>query len=154
MLIRLPNDEIVTYPDELGALILAEPIHGDVPDFSLDELNCILNCNLAMLYDEDITLAENIQKANEFYSTWGPPDAANLAKARTLVAQYVENIKVAELGYVPKEVFNEFFGIQSNRPKAGEKVIDQEMREVGAILALDAPAILLPDANQPEKAKS
>jgi hypothetical protein len=75
MLIRFGNDELVEYPDELGVLVLAEPSHGDVPDFSPDELNCVLNCNLGVIYDESMTLDENIQKAREFYSKWGslPP---------------------------------------------------------------------------------
>lgn len=147
MLIRLANDDLVEYPDELGALVLAEPIHGDVPDFSLEELNCVINCNLGMIFDDELTLEQNIDKAREFYSMWGQPDAANLEKALALVKQYTENIALKDIGYIDKELLNDFYGIQSNRPRSTENVIAQEMHEVGNVAELGDSTKLL--ANEP-----
>jgi hypothetical protein len=62
-----------------------------------------------------------------------------LEKARALVKRYTENVAVADIGYIDRELLHEFYGIQSSRPKTGENVINQEMREVGKVPVLGAP---------------
>jgi hypothetical protein len=113
MLIRLANEELVEYPDEVGALALADPSEGDVPDFSLVELNLTINGLLAMFYDEELTIEENIAWARTHYTRWGTPTAVNMEKARSLIEVYKESVAQADIGYGPLELVKELYGIQS-----------------------------------------
>lgn len=80
MLIRLDNNELVEYPDEVGALLLADPAHGDEPDYSLEEINCLLSGGFAALYGDELTLEQNIEQAREHYTRWGKPTVSNMEK--------------------------------------------------------------------------
>jgi hypothetical protein len=136
MLIRLANDDLLEYPDDLGALVLADPTQGDVPDFSLEELNCLISGALGMLFDEGLTLEQNIEQAREHYTRWGSPSAANMEKARAQIKNYKENIAEKDIGYSDRELINEFYGIQSSSRKFDDNVIDEAPRSVVKVAAL------------------
>ena len=139
MLIRLANNNLVEYPDELGALVLADPTCGDVPNFSLEELNCVISGALGMLFDESLTLEQNIAEARVEYTQWGPPSAANLEKAHALIKYYKENIALEDIGYSDRELVNSFYGIVSPE-KANRKIFNNEPSNSGAqsILLIDS----------------
>ena len=124
MLIRLENENLVEYPDEVGALALADPSEGDVPDYSLDELNLTVNGLLAVLYDEELTLEENIEQARENYTRWGIPNEDNMGKALALIKFYNENVAPTDIGYGPFELIKELYGIPSSKPKAEVYIVD------------------------------
>ncbi len=117
MLIRLENDDLIEYPDEVGALALADRSKGDVLDFSKDELNLMVNALLAMFYEEELTLEENIEWARKHYTKWGLPTDSNMAKAHALIKFYNENVAPADIGYGPLELVKEFYGIESSKLK-------------------------------------
>ncbi|WP_338847746.1 hypothetical protein V8J88_03250 [Massilia sp. W12] len=112
MLIRLANDALVEYPDELGILVLADPSQGDVPDFTLEELNCLISGALGMLYDESATLQQNIHAAQIHFSKWGIASPANLEKARTLLEVY-KQIAPQNIGYSDLQLIKSAYGILS-----------------------------------------
>ncbi len=99
MLIRLANDDLVEYPDELGALVLADPSFGDVPNYTLEELNYLISFSLAILWDDSLTLAQNIAKAREDSNRWAQPSAANMEKANTMVQFYKKNVAEKDVGH-------------------------------------------------------
>jgi hypothetical protein len=138
MLIRLINGELIEYPDELGALALANPRHGDVADFSLDEVNLLLNMMLASIFDENITLEQNIEKAKKHCSAWGNPDAANLEKALALIKHYNANMALKDIGYSDMNFLLDAYGIQSSRLKDEGYIINQQAHEVGKVPELGA----------------
>ncbi|WP_338846945.1 hypothetical protein V8J88_24660 [Massilia sp. W12] len=106
MLIRIENDELLEYPDELGALVLADPRDGDMPDFPLDIVNCLLHDTLVRLFDASYTLQQNIAKAEAYCAKWGQPSPSNLAKARAMIADYNANIPPESIGFVDKDLMN------------------------------------------------
>jgi hypothetical protein len=124
MLVRLDNNELVEYPDEVGALLLADPSEGDVPDFSLEELNCLISGGFAALYDEELTLEKNIEHAIEHYTRWGKPTESNLEKARQQIKYYKENIAPDQVVSMDVEVGNETENIQRKKPKAEVYIIE------------------------------
>lgn len=152
MLIRLISLELIEYPDELGALVLADPTQGDVPDFSLEEVNLLVNGVLVMLFDENLTLEENIEQAREHCTMWGTPDAANLEKALAQIKHYNENMALKDIGYSDRDLVLDAYGIQRSHPRSTENVIDQEMHEVGTVPELgNSTKRLANEAAQTEK---
>ena len=99
MLIRLANDALVEYPDELGALVLADPSFGDVPNYTLEELNYLISFSLAILWVDSLTLAQNIAKAREDSNRWAQPSVANMEKAHAMIQFYKENVVERDVGY-------------------------------------------------------
>lgn len=130
MKIRLANDDLVEYPDELGALVLADPACGDVPDFSLEELNCVISGALGVLFDESLTLEQNIEEAWREYTQWGAPSAANLQKARALIKYYKENIALESIGYSDRKLLHAAYGIISPE-QAQRKIFNNGRSEPG-----------------------
>ena len=124
MLIRLANNQLLEYPDELGVLALADPSEGDVPDYSLEELNLVISIILGMLHDEKLTLEQNIELAKEHYMRWGNPTDSNLEKARAQIKYYKENVAPADVGYSDSELIKDVFGIPSSKPKAEAYIVD------------------------------
>lgn len=144
MLIRLANDDLVEYPDELGALVLADPSIGDVPDFSLAELNCVISGALGVLYDESLSLEQNIAEATAEYTQWGPASDANMEKARGLVRYYKENIALEEIGYSDRELLHAAYGIMTPE-QANRKIFNNEASDSGV------PPALLTDSGLPDE---
>ncbi len=117
MLIRLASGDLVEYPDELGALALDDPFSDEVPAFSLEDLNLVLSGGFGMLFDEELSLEQNIEKAHEQYTRWGKLTANNMDKALAQIKFYNENVAPADVGYVDLELVKEAFGIRSSKPK-------------------------------------
>lgn len=145
MLIRLVNEQLIECPDELGAFALADPSQGDVPDFSLDEVNLLLNIIVASLFDEGNSLEENIEHARKQLSIWGTPDPANMEKALAQIKHYNENMAVKDIGYSDRDLVHDALGIQRSN-KDDVYVIDQQAREVGNVLELGSGQ---PHVNEP-----
>ena len=124
MLVRLASGDLVEYPDEVGALALADPSQGDVPDFSLEDLNLLISGGLGVFYDEELSLEENIVWAKAHYTKWGKPTALNMEKALALIKFYKENLAPADVGYVDVELAKQAFGIQSSQRKPVDDFIE------------------------------
>lgn len=124
MLVRLANGDLLEYPDELGALALADPSQGDVPDFSLEDLNLLISGGLGVFYDEELTLEQNIAWATEHYTKWGKPTAANMEKALAQIKYYKENLAPADVGYVDVELAKVAYGIQSSRRDSDDDIFE------------------------------
>lgn len=124
MLVRLASGDLVEYPDEVGALALADPSQGDVPDFSLEDLNLLISGGLGVLYDEALSLEENIVWAKEHYTKWGEPSASNMAKALAQIKFYKENVAPADVGFVDLELAKAAYGIQSSQRKPDDDFIE------------------------------
>ncbi len=124
MLVRLASGDLVEYPDEVGALALADPSQGDVPDFSLEDLNLLISGGLGVFYDEALSLEENIAWAKAHYTKWGKPTASNMAKALAQIKFYKENVSPADVGYVDLELAKAAYGIQSSKRKPEDDFIE------------------------------
>ncbi len=144
MLIRLDNDELVEYPDELGALVLADPRDGDVPDFSLDVLNALISSSLGMLFDKSLALEQNIAEARAHYTAWGSPSSANMEKARALIASYNRNTALEDIGYSDSELINDLYCIPSAKSANQSIVIALPLNsETQLGLLTDANAVVV-----------
>ncbi len=137
MLVRLDNNELLEYPDELGALLLADPSEGDVPDFSLEEINCLISGGFAALYDEGLTLEKNIAHAIEHYTRWGKPTESNLEKARQQIKYYKENISPDQVVSMDVEIGSQTEDMQRDKPKAEVYIIENMPNPPKQLLAFD-----------------
>jgi hypothetical protein len=144
MLIRLPNDTLIKYPDEIGALALANPRFAEVPDFSLEEVNLIINITLAANYDESMTLTENIEGAKKHCTKWGTPTAENLEKALVKIKNYNEQMPVEDIGYSDTDFLLDAY---SSRPShnTDNRVLDQAMREIGELAGVQCASAPVTD---------
>ncbi len=124
MLIRLENEELAEYPDELGALVLADPREGDVPDFPSDLVNCLIHDALVTMFDTSRTLEQNIAEAETYYKNWGLPSAANMEKARGLIEIYNQNIAPEEVGYIDRDLMSYLYF--THDPKNSDQIIVME----------------------------
>lgn len=136
MLVRLDNNELVEYPDEVGALLLADPSEGDVPDFSLEELNCLISGGFAAIYDESLTLEKNIEYAIEHYTRWGKPTPSNLEKARIQIKYYKENIAPADIVSMDFELDKKTDEFQRNMPKVDVLIVENALTSPKKLLVL------------------
>ncbi len=78
MLIRNLKNELVEFPNELAALILASPLHGDDEMiFDVDDVNLQVHFVFSLHYDESLCYADNLAEINEVAvigrkdETWG-----------------------------------------------------------------------------------
>jgi hypothetical protein len=111
MLIKIHNDELVEFPDALAAQILATPIVAKtVPDYSIEEVNAVIHGILGALFEDELTLEQNIQAVRAIYDAQGPASAANLAKATGLIRNYNENIAVEDIAWVSADLAFPFGG--------------------------------------------
>lgn len=123
MLIKIHNDELVEFPDALAAQILASPIVAQsVPDYSIEEVNAVIHGVLGALFEDELTLAQNIQAVQAIYSAQHSVSAANLAKAMALIQNYNENIAVKDIASVSPELAFPFGG--NRYPPNSNCVID------------------------------
>lgn len=126
MLIRLVNGELVAYPDDVVALMLADPTYGDTPDLSVDEANCLIHAMIGTFFNEELTLEQNIQKIRDIYASLASPSASNLEKAHAQIRRYTENIALADIGHSDSNTIHSVFHFQRSGHEADDKVIDHE----------------------------
>lgn len=138
MLIRLTDFEVIEYPDELGALVMADLMRTDTAPFSLEEINLIINGVLAPLYSEARTLDENINYAREHCTITGMPDAITLQKGYEQIKRYNEGIPTSQIGYSSHELISEYYCTKPNR-KEQPYTIDQNLPEAGPKPMLAGP---------------
>ena len=138
MLIRIITLELIEYPDELGALVLAESIQPDGPPIPLDEVNLVVNGVLGLLYDEKLTLEENINFARAHCTRRGAPDANKLQKGFEQIKHYNENMPSEQIGYSSQDLIEEYYYMEPKH-KAKPYIIDQNLNEVGVPPALAGP---------------
>ncbi len=129
MLIRLTNLALIEYPDELGALVMADLMRTDSEPFSIEETNLIVNGVLVPLYDETLTLEENIKFAREHCILSGIPDAATMQKGYEQIKRYNGGMLVEQIGYSSQELINEYYCTQPGT-KSQIYTIDQNQHEV------------------------
>lgn len=105
MLIKIDNDELVEFPDALAAQILASPIVvQSVPDYSIEEVNAVIHGVLGALFEDELTLDQNIQAVQAIYEAQHPASAGNLAKAMGLIQNYNDNIAVKDIAWVSQDL--------------------------------------------------
>jgi hypothetical protein len=142
MLIRIDNDELVEYPDDLVAMMLAAPVvddHGEYPTLSIEEFNCLVHGMLGMLAGQGHTLAQNIDNIREYCALMSSPDPANLEKARAQVKLYNETLTASEISNVDRETMHAVFPFQNQRGKTDDdNIIDQTPGHVKSLPAPDA----------------
>jgi hypothetical protein len=104
MLIRIDTGEFREFPDELAALILADPSCGDeYPDFSPNEVNILIHGVLGTYYEPSKSFEENITKVRKLYSSIGKPDDENYYIACKAISRYNQEIHENEIGLVDKD---------------------------------------------------
>ena len=134
MLIRSHINELLEYPDDLVAMMLASPFHGDLDDesdWSIQEINCLIHAMLGAAFDETLTLEQNIEKIRHVYAPFGEPPAANLKRAQALVRLYNENLPVEEIGRVDSETIRAVFPFQNTAHIVeAENVLEQTLKPV------------------------
>ncbi len=124
MLIKIYNDELVEFPDELAALTLIDiGFDHDTPNYSLEEVNAVVHGVLGTFFEEGLTLEQNIAEVKDIYAAQRPPSAANLEKALALIRHYNENIAVEDIAWVSADLVFPCGG-NNYKPKPGY-VIDQ-----------------------------
>ena len=127
MLIRIYNDELVEFPDDLAARILATPIMDeDVPDYSIEEVNALIHGVLGALFEEELTLEQNIAEVRNIYAPQCPASASNLEKAFALIRNYNEKIAVDDIARVRADLAFPFGG--NNYKSNHGYVIDQSSK--------------------------
>lgn len=109
MKIRIITDELIKYPDELGALAMADVNKPAVPPFSPDEVNLFVNGILGMLYDNALTREENIVHAKAYCTTWGTPDGGAMEKGFMQIKDYNEKIPAEQVGYSNQELIDLYY---------------------------------------------
>lgn len=137
MLIRSDDNTLVEYPDELVAMMLASPFHGELgeaDEWSIDELNCLIHGMLGTFFDESLSLAQNIAKIEESYAQLGSPSESNLAKARALVKFYNENLSEAEIGIADRATISAVFPFSSNNRLTPSGELIEQSNEAGSKL--------------------
>ncbi len=138
MLIRIITEELIEYPDELGALVLADSTRPGAPPIPLDEVNLVVNGVLGLLYDEKITTEENIKNAHAHCTQWRMPDDAAMQKALAQIKDYNENIPTDEIGYSSQDLIADYYCMEPKR-KAEPYTIEQKLHETASTPLLTAP---------------
>ncbi len=102
MLIRLSdNKTLAECPDDIAAMILADPTSGDdMPDYSLTEINGLVHWALGFCAGENQTWGDTLQKARRVYSEMPGWNADNLDKALQMVQDYNAKVQEKDIGWV------------------------------------------------------
>ena len=123
MLVMTEIDTYHNLPDDIAVLILSDPTHGDVEDFTAQEVNMLIHVGLAVFWEEGLSLDENINHiANEFDSI-EPSTEENKAMARKLIKKYNDNIVISNIG---RGDFDEVFQDASEQ----QPLIESEIKKL------------------------
>ncbi|QFT56484.1 hypothetical protein [Microbulbifer sp. THAF38] len=112
MLIRIETGELKEFPEDLAALILADPSCGeeDKPEFTAEEVNALLHAILGTYAVRDeISFEENIERIRKRYEAIGQPSEENLRIAQESIQAYVREIKGDDIGMVDNELIDLMF---------------------------------------------
>jgi hypothetical protein len=142
MLIRLKTEELVEYPNELGALVLADPREGDVPDFTPDLVNCLIHDALVPMFNQSLTHEQNIADATAHFTQIGAASEANLKKARALIADYNKNIAQDAVGYVDRNLMGYLYFSHNADDANTAQIIDRAKGLFDALADLNAELTL------------
>jgi hypothetical protein len=105
MLIRIHTNEIVDFPDELAALVLADPSSGDdSPEFTPDEVNVLIHGILGTFYDLSMSYSDNVNKISERYNSIPAPNDLNYSLALESIHSYNKEIEQSNIGLVEKDL--------------------------------------------------
>lgn len=105
MLIRIEDDTLHECPDDLAALILASPGPGrDLHPFSVEEVNALIHWTLGGFSADNLTWEENLKNVRDAYEALIKPSPSKLDAALLLIRNYNENIKLAEVGLVDRNL--------------------------------------------------
>lgn len=117
MLIRIETGELKAFPEDLAALILADPSCGedDKPEFTADEVNALLHAILGTFARVEISFEENIERIRKRYESIKQPSEENLQLARVSIQTYVREIKGADIGMVDNEFVDLLFTTDKER---------------------------------------
>lgn len=107
MQIRTPDGPLLAIPDELAAMILADPMSGDVqlPEFTLEEINGLVHWAMGTFSEPELTWDEIIQKCVRIYSELPGWNAEHLKQALDMVHHYNRTIKEEDIGRVDMALF-------------------------------------------------
>ncbi len=146
MLIRIITEELIEYPDELGALVLAESTTPDAPPIPLDEVNLVVNGVLGLIYKENFSLEENIKRARAHCTLCGTPDDVAMEKALAQIKEYNEKVPTEEIGYSSQDLIEYYY--LDPKPKIKPYTIDQDLQEIGKTPILAGPTSTQPPNNE------
>lgn len=105
MLIKIYNNKLVEFPDDLAARILATPLMDeDLADYSIEEVNALIHGVLGALFEEEWTLNQNIAEVRSIYAPQRAPSAANMEKAHALIKHYNDNIGLEDIAWVSADL--------------------------------------------------
>lgn len=110
MLIRLDEGTLREFPDDLAALILADPSCGDdVAEFSVDDVNLLVHAVFGTLYDSTMSYEDNLRKARNACHMLGAPSEKTYQAALAAVRLYNQHIASDKIGAVSHEEASQLF---------------------------------------------
>ena len=99
MLIRIDDDILREFPDDLAALIVADPTSTEkILEFSTYDINVLVHGIFGAFYDKSLSYEQNIEKMREKYSKYGQPDEDVYLAACKAVKAYITEVKNEDIG--------------------------------------------------------
>lgn len=101
MKVKIDTTEIKDLPDDVAALIIADPSYNDeIPDLSTQEVNVLVHGVLSSIYDPALSFEENTREIKHRYISEARPNKYRLNKALGLIETYNKNINEEDIGSV------------------------------------------------------
>lgn len=103
MLIRVSEEHLREFPDELAALILADPLCSDDEcDFSVEDVNLLVHGIVGTHYDFSLSYESNIEKIEALYKSMGEPNNQTYLAAEKAIDLYNQSVESQDIGLVDK----------------------------------------------------
>lgn len=101
MEIKIDETTLIEFPDDLAALLIADPSYGDTaPEFGAQEVNILIHGLLASLYDVNRPLEQNIANIREQYGSIVQPVEVAIQTAIRSIHRYNAEISEEDIGLV------------------------------------------------------
>jgi len=101
VLIRVGDKILREFPDELAALILADPSCDDgLSEFTANEVNVLIHGIFGTHYDPSVSYERNIEKISKIYFEIAKPSEESYLLAREAVNSYNQEISQEKIGLV------------------------------------------------------
>lgn len=101
MKIKIDDDHIQEFPDDVAALIIADPSYGDeIIDLNASEVNVLIHGVLASIYNPTLSFEENINNIKTRYMDTAKPNKEALNVALGLIEKYKIEIEDDDIGQV------------------------------------------------------